>query len=346
MPPPIKVKDAKKQSHRAIAQSLNRWFLKNARVLPWRERPQPYSVWLSEVMLQLTQVATVLPYFKRFKTRFPTVTDLANASIDDVYALWAGLGYYSRARNLHKGARAIQARIENGDGFPSTRDEWLAIPGVGEYTAGAVCSIAFNQREAIVDGNVVRVLSRVFSIGKLDAKKSEIWNLARLLVAVKSVEPRMLNQALMELGALVCKPKNPKCKECPLFGSCLGKDLPDRYPPPKPKKEWLSISEEKWVITTNDRDGLRVFLIQNTSKQWREGLWDFPNPRQISIKKAKLIREISSKYVVTIHRVSRKHFLYEITNNEAFRLEKGKWFRLNELPAVPSPVKKFLVTLV
>ena len=199
----------KNPSH--ITRDLSSWFKKNARVLPWRSNPIPYWVWLSEIMLQQTQVATVIPYFEKFIKKFPTVHDLAQASLDEVYSLWAGLGYYSRARNLHKGAVEMSRLIHEGKGFPKSRTEWLEIPGVGEYTAGAICSIALNQAEPIVDGNVVRVLSRVDAIRKLDLKKTKIWDIATELVQQKRVEPRILNQALMELGATICKPKNPKC---------------------------------------------------------------------------------------------------------------------------------------
>jgi A/G-specific adenine glycosylase len=325
-----------------VAQKLSDWFGKNARVLPWREDSQPYYVWLSEVMLQQTQVTAVLPYFKKFIQKFPTVAALANASIDEVYLLWAGLGYYSRARNLYKGAQAIQARIDAGFDFPQSREDWLEIPGVGEYTAGAVCSIALNQREAIVDGNVVRVLSRVFAIGKLDTKKSLIWDRAREIVGVKSVEPRAVNQALMELGALVCKPKNPRCDECPISKECVGKKRPDLYPAPKPKKIWKQLKEEKWVLLYSDQ----VFLIQNKKSKWREGLWDFPTPNSLPLSKAKLIKEQITRYVVTNHKIERKHFVLGLTSKEAKKIaQHGTWFSDKELPGIPAPVKKFLSKL-
>jgi len=325
-----------------IATSLDRWFASHARVLPWRNQPEPYFVWLSEIMLQQTQVTAVLPYFKKFIEKFPRVELLAQASLDEVYSLWAGLGYYSRARNLHKGAQAIEARMKRGLGFPETREEWLEIPGVGEYTAGAVCSIALNQREAIVDGNVVRVLSRIFAIDKTDSKKTEIWDEARKIVAVKKVEPRAVNQALMELGALVCKPKNPKCDECPVSKMCLGKDQPERYPTPKAKKVWKHLHEEKWVLTYSNR----VFLVQNKKSKWREGLWDFPAPNSLPIEKAKLLREEISRYVVTNHKIERKHFVLALNSETAKRIaSQGHWFGDNELPGVPAPVRKFLAKL-
>ncbi len=331
----------KKQSVNVVlvAQKLSDWFSKNARVLPWRESPQPYFVWLSEVMLQQTQVTAVIPYFNKFVKAFPSVSDLAKASIDEVYSLWAGLGYYSRARNLHKGAQAIHARLEKGLGFPSHREEWLAVPGVGEYTAGAVCSIALNQREGIVDGNVIRVLSRIFAVGEMDSKKTPIWELARKIVEVKAVEPRSVNQALMELGALICKPKNPKCDECPVVLLCRGKDRPDLYPPPKPQKKWKRVQEERWVFLQGDR----VFLIQNSETRWRKGLWDFPIANAFAVSGGKLIAEEITRYVVTNHKVERKHLVFSLTAETAKKIAKhGTWFKGGELPGVPAPVKKFL----
>jgi len=325
-----------------IAQKLSFWFLKNARVLPWRSQPEPYYVWLSEVMLQQTQVTAVIPYFNKFIKKFPRVENLANASLDEVYSLWAGLGYYSRARNLHAGAKAIQLRIQNKIGFPSNREEWLGIPGVGEYTAGAVCSIAFNQREAIVDGNVVRVLSRVYAIGKTDSKKTQIWDHARQIVLEKKSEPRVVNQALMELGALICKPKNPKCSECPLEKICLGKNKPEIYPAPKPKKIWKQVKEECWVFLNKKR----VFLMQNQEAKWRKGLWDFPVSNAFTVAKAKLLNEEITRYVVTQHKVERKHFVFQLSDEQAKKISKfGTWFSDKELPGVPAPVKKFIAKL-
>lgn len=337
-------KSVKKQSPNPtlVAKKLNTWFQKNARVLPWRENPEPYYVWLSEVMLQQTQVTAVIPYFNKFVSQFPKVANLANASIDEVYSLWAGLGYYSRARNLHKGAQAIHARIQCGQGFPTNREEWLAIPGVGEYTAGAICSIALNQREAIVDGNVVRVLARVFRIGELDPKKTEVWDWAKKIVDTKSVEPRAVNQALMELGALVCKPKTPKCEQCPVVSLCLGKVRPDLYPPAKPKKIWKHVKEERWVLVSSKK----VFLMQNHETKWRKGLWDFPVSNAFPVTKAKLLKEEVSRYVITNHKIERKHIVFQLSAEAAAKISKhGSWFLEKDLPGVPAPVKKFLTKL-
>ena len=288
-------------------------------------------------MLQQTQVTTVLPYFERFKAKFPKIEDLAHAPLDEVLKLWAGLGYYSRARNLHKGAQAIAARLEQGLGFPKNREEWLSIPGVGEYTAGAVTSIALNQREAIVDGNVVRVLSRVYAIGKLDAKKTAIWAKAKELVEEASAKPRIFNQALMELGALVCKPKNPNCTECPIQKECKGQNRPDLYPEPKAKTKWKHLKEEKWIVLKGDQ----VYLEKNRDTRWRQGLWDFPDAGSLSISKAALQSELLVKYTVTNHKIERKHSIFEVSPRSK-ETGKGEWFQFSSLPALPSPVSKAL----
>ena len=327
-----------------IVQNLSRWFQKNARVLPWRTHPDPYRVWLSEIMLQQTQVAAVIPYFERFLQAFPTIEDLARAPLDEVLKNWAGPGYYSRARNLHKGAKAMAERIARNEGFPRNRAEWLEIPGVGEYTAGAVCSIALNQPEAIVDGNVVRVLARVLAVEAADAKKTEIWAEARELVETPACDPRTFNQALMELGALICKPKNPKCAECPLESQCAGKAFPERYPRPKAKVVWKHLKEEKWYLFRRNAEQEReIYLEQNGNAGWRQGLWDFPNPSG-GLANAKLLAGFDSRYVVTTHKIVRKHTVMDLSHVPAHAWQgSGKWFSVDALPGVPAPVRKAIL---
>ena len=325
----------------AIAEGLSRWFQKSARALPWREDSHPYRVWLSEIMLQQTQVAAVIPYFQKFTDQFKTVTELANAPLDEVYALWAGLGYYSRARNLHRGAQAIAERLKVNQGFPQNREEWLTIPGVGEYTAGAICSIALHQREPIVDGNVVRVISRLDAIGSLDAKKTKIWKRAKALVQIQSVPPEVLNQSLMELGALVCKPKNPHCEICPVTSLCQGKTRPDLYPEPKKKVQWKHLEEHKWILLR----GNLVYLEQNQKGNWRQGLWDFPNAGQLklSVRAAIVKKEFALRYTVTTHKIHRKHTLLHVNEVNAKKMKlTGTWQSLSALPGLPAPVKKAL----
>src|SRR6185436_16761389 len=204
---------------RAIVNKLLRWFAANARDLPWRRTTDPYAIWISEIMLQQTQVSTVIPYFERWMRELPDVSSLSRAREQKVLKLWEGLGYYTRARNLHRVAKSL-----NGDAFPHEFDEVLKLPGIGRYTAGAICSIAFNQPTAILDGNVRRVLSRLF------AKNEELWEAAEQLVVLASRTNAAracaaLNQSLMELGALICTPHQPRCGECPIVANCAAQKL-------------------------------------------------------------------------------------------------------------------------
>lgn len=199
---------------------LLRWYSRNARDLPWRRTRDPYGIWVSEIMLQQTQVKTVLRYWERWMRTLPDIAGLAKAPATKLHKLWEGLGYYVRVRNLQKAARQILE--QHGGRFPAQHEQVLELPGVGRYTAGAICSIAFNQPKPILDGNVIRVLSRVFGIGG-DPRDREtnqkLWGLAEELVR-QSGQPAEFNQALMELGALVCAPRQPRCEDCPIARQC------------------------------------------------------------------------------------------------------------------------------
>ncbi|HJQ38609.1 MAG TPA: A/G-specific adenine glycosylase, partial [Thermoanaerobaculia bacterium] len=198
-----------------LARRIESWFAKHQRPLPWRKRYAPYHVWVSEVMLQQTRMEVVLPYFARFVKRFPTLRALAEATEQDVMAAWSGLGYYRRARMLHAAARAANGVV------PRTLDALMALPGVGRYTAGAIASIAYNERAPIVDGNVARVLCR---IDKIESDPREKATLARLWQRAEEILPRKevgdFNSAMMELGATVCTPRNPQCLICPVRAFC------------------------------------------------------------------------------------------------------------------------------
>lgn len=232
------------------AARIERWFRRHQRPLPWRTAYDPYHVWVSEVMLQQTRMEVVLPYFQRFLARFPDVTALAAATDDEVLSAWSGLGYYRRARMLRAGAAAVVDRF--GGRVPSTVEQLLTIPGIGRYTAGAVASIAWQQRAPIVDGNVARVLSRIF------AEEGDVWPHATALVDAGR-SPRALNQGLMELGALVCTPRNPACLLCPVRDACGARATGriDDLPPPKPKKLTRELHIPLYVI--RDRRG-RVLM--------------------------------------------------------------------------------------
>ena len=207
------------KTRRAFRETLLRWYRRHRRSLPWRGTRDPYRVWVSEIMLQQTRVETVRDYYRRWLREFPTLAALARAPVARVLKLWEGLGYYSRARNLHRAARQIRGRV------PETVAELQQLPGIGRYTAGAIASIAFGQRAPVVDGNVARVFTRVF------ARTDRHWELAEVLLPSRNCGD--FNQALMELGALVCLPVQPRCEKCPLRGVCRRGQLPARRRPPR-----------------------------------------------------------------------------------------------------------------
>lgn len=260
------------QLNSIINEKLLVWYDDVKRPLPWRMDQEAYKVWLSEIMLQQTQVATVIDYFNRFIAKFPTVHSLASADESDVFKLWEGLGYYSRARNLLKCARIISQ--EYAGVFPSTYTELMTLPGIGPYTAGAISSIAFGESVPAVDGNVFRVLSRLFCMDDpIDQTKSRL-RFQSIASALLTDRPGDFNQALMELGATVCTPKRVKCKECPLSNLCCAfdKDLVDKYPvrSPKPLKKLLQVM----MIVLVNQD--QVMIIQHPNHGLLGNLWGFP----------------------------------------------------------------------
>ncbi|MGB0548964.1 MAG: A/G-specific adenine glycosylase [Limisphaerales bacterium] len=268
---------------RFIVAPLLKWFAENARDLPWRRTRDPYAIWVSEIMLQQTQVKTVIPYWERWMNRLPDVAALANAREDTVIKLWEGLGYYSRVRNMQKAARLIPD--EHGGRFPRDLAGVLALPGVGRYTGGAVCSIAFNQPEPIVDGNVIRVLTRVAGIEEPSKAKQvleQIWAIADDLVkhAVARQQSGQrnasaFNQAMMELGALVCTPRNPRCDVCPLKGRCVARkeNKTDRIPALAKRAAAIKRRFVGFAILWRGN----VFVQRRPSGVVNAGYWEFPN---------------------------------------------------------------------
>lgn len=225
-----------------FANRLLKWYDRHQRDLPWRRRHDAYGVWISEVMLQQTQVETVKPYFERFLTRFPTIQDLAGAPEDEVLTLWSGLGYYSRARNLHAAAKTICN--QHAGEFPRDYDAALALKGVGRYTAGAVLSIAYNRSFPVVDGNVERVLTRVLAERrevKSTPVQRRLWETAGELIP--DGQASTFNQAIMELGALVCQPERPACEKCPIRTCCRARESgrPERYPQKKARRKTVPV---------------------------------------------------------------------------------------------------------
>lgn len=262
--------------YRTLQTSLLEWYRRARRDLPWRRTRDPYAVWLSETMLQQTRVETAVPYYERFLSELPTIADLAEASEERVLSLWSGLGYYRRARLLHAAAKHVTRSL--GGRLPSDPSELRRLQGIGPYTAGAIASIAFGRRAAVVDGNVARVLSRLFAIDddvKSARGSARLWRLAEDLVPESDASPGDWNQALMELGATVCVPREPRCGECPVSQLCAGRaegraqDLPRAKPKSKPK-----VVQRVAVVLVS---GKAVLLARRRPNVLFGGLWEAPS---------------------------------------------------------------------
>jgi A/G-specific adenine glycosylase len=266
----------KKKATQALRTSLLDWYDAKARDLPWRRSRDPYAIWVSEIMLQQTRVDTVLRYYDRFLERFPTTHALAEASEDAVMAAWSGLGYYRRARMLHAGVREVVARY--GGRLPQEPDARRALPGVGRYTAGAIGSIAFGRSEPVVDGNVARVLCRLFGIDTPPAQSStqkRLWQEAEHLV--QGPRPGALNQALMELGATVCSKRSPACRQCPVRSHCAAyaQGRTDELPRAKQKRAPRSVAVLGLLATRQRGDRLELWLDRGEGSLF-SGLWNLP----------------------------------------------------------------------
>jgi A/G-specific adenine glycosylase len=279
-----------------VLQPLVSWFEENQRPLPWRSTYDPYHVWVSEVMLQQTQVETALPYFDRFIREFPTVESLSRADEELVLKLWAGLGYYRRAKNLMAAAKLV---AEKHDGeVPSDYDALRALPGIGQYMAGAILSIAFNRPYPVVDGNVRRVLSRVY--GWTEENPKALWDAATRIV--NGAEPRLVNQAIMELGAKVCSFKSPRCLICPLQSSCIAfrAGMQDKIPPVKKRPATVHVHLFAVVCRKGDR-----YLMKPA-----DGMWEFPMLNELSAGEFDKIGEC--RHTITHHRLDVSVYTGEI----------------------------------
>jgi A/G-specific adenine glycosylase len=315
-----------------LQQKLLHWFAKEQRLLPWRRHYRPYEVWVSEIMLQQTQMDTVLPYYERWMKRFPTLASLAESEEKDVLKHWEGLGYYSRARNIHRSAKEV---VENHGGrFPESFEAILALKGVGRYTAGAIASIAFNQDKPIVDGNVLRVLSRVYAIGKpidIEANREEFWKLQEKLIPAGKA--RYFNQAMMELGALVCTTQNPACALCPIRSHCQAykTGTQEDYPVKAKKKRCVKIGASALVLKKNGKFLIRLRPVGKIMG----GLWEFPEwklsrDKQLSIEdKMKKTRKLSSAEFGT----------NGITLNHAGRIKRNYTHHLEDLDVFTADVE-------
>lgn len=260
-----------------FTRKLLEWYGKNARVLPWRGHPDPYAVWVSEIMLQQTRVETVIPYYHKWMERFPTISSLAAAPQQGVLNLWEGLGYYSRARNLHRSAQILVA--EFGGALPQDVESLRKLPGIGRYTAAAIASLAFGQDQAALDGNIRRVLSRVFDVtepARSTDGQRRLWELAEEnLPAGRAGD---YNQAVMDLGATLCMPKNPECNHCPLNDICQARvlGLQEERPVSAPKTK---IPHHTVTAAVIRRKGY-VMIVQRPAEGLLGGMWEFPGGKQ------------------------------------------------------------------
>ena len=336
-----------------IQTPLLKWFRANARDLPWRQNRTPYAVWVSEIMLQQTQVATVIDYFNRFLKRFPTVQKLARAKQDTVLKLWEGLGYYSRGRNLQKGAKLIVS--DYAGQLPDALDELQKIPGIGRYTAGAIASIAFNKPAPILDGNVIRVLCRLFRIKgnpKETLTKNKLWQLAGEMVHTK--HPGDFNEAMMELGAMVCTPSNPLCKSCPLKKHCAAFEHNEQDSLPFKQKQ-APLPHYTIVVGIVYKDD-KILIDKRKQNALLGGLWEFPGGKKrkdesfktavarevkeeigIDIEVGKrlcIVKHIYSHFKITLHA-----YRCEYKNGTAKPLacDAVKWVTLKELQKFAFP---------
>jgi A/G-specific adenine glycosylase len=330
---------------------LPEWYDRGARDLPWRRTRDPYAVWISEIMLQQTQVKTVVPFYERFMDRFPDVRSLAEAKLDDVLGVWAGLGYYSRARNLHAAARRIMEAY--GGKFPDTEEALRTLRGVGRYTSGAILSIAFGKDTPVLDGNVMRVLTRLFAID-LDPRSTPgqktLWDLAaRLLPPGKG---STWNQALMELGALVCLPENPSCLLCPVAPACEAchRGEVDRYPV-RAERRKVPVVQGLCAIV---RRGREFLFVQRPEKGLLGGLWEFPTAELSGLKpRPGTVEDFARETLglegtiqsslgvirhVFTHRDLRLHlFTFDVTGGRlrAGRYRAHRWVRVAEVKRFP-----------
>ncbi|RTZ60183.1 MAG: A/G-specific adenine glycosylase [Gammaproteobacteria bacterium] len=341
-----------------FAPRLLAWYRQHGRHdLPWQNTRDPYAIWVSEIMLQQTQVATVIPYYQRFMGSFPDIVSLAAADEDEVLALWAGLGYYSRARNLHKAAQILLDKF--GGRFPESWEQIVDLPGIGPSTAAAISAFAWNKRRPILDGNVKRVLARCFAVDGWPgtaAVQKQLWELADALTP--ATETSAYTQAIMDLGATLCRRNQPRCGECPFSNDCLAhqQDCVSRYPGKKPKKS-IPLRHAVFLII-RDRNDATLLIKRPPSGIWG-GLWSLPEHR-VSDESARwaenqlgLFIRPESPLSSFRHTFSHYHLdicpvparLVDIKNG--IRDAPGMiWLKPGETPpGIPAPVKKILEKL-
>lgn len=311
------------------SQRLIHWYEKAGRELPWRETTDPYSIWISEVMLQQTQVATVLPYYERWINRFPDFSSLASASEEEVLEHWSGLGYYSRARNLHLGAQQVVR-----EGVPTSSVEWRRLKGVGSYTSNAIASIAHGESVPVVDGNVERVFARLTCCPLAGPElNKQAWNWAYENFAKDRAAS--WNQAIMELGATVCRPGRPICEECPLTRDCLSfsQQSQSEFPVPKPKQ---SLTQVSVFVSIPYKPGF-VGLIKPEDTLWWKNLWQFPMVD--GLPNGTYLGSVKAS--VTRYKITLRVFCEEAFESDG-EPDNLTWFSLETLQSLglPSPMRR------
>lgn len=341
----------------AWVQRLLDWFAGNRRPMPWRDDPTPYKVWISEVMLQQTQVATVIPYFERFTLRFPDVRALAQAAPQEVLKAWEGLGYYSRARNLQAAALRIAGDLQGR--FPSAAADWIRLPGIGDYTAAAIASIAFGEAVPAVDGNVLRVASRYRGIrGNILSPAVRETIRAWLAVPLRTADPSTFNQAMMELGALICRPGTPRCGDCPLHRDCVARRQGMTGEIPfKPGKSAPPHYTETAAVILDSHD--RILLCRRPAGGLLGDLWEFPGARRegreplrrallrgiaaqtglavTRIREQEPVEHAFSHFTQTIHVFACRTREVESASPHSAGLPEQRWCSRGEIAGLPLP---------
>lgn len=338
-----------------ISTRLLKWYRKTARDLPWRRTKDPYKIWVSEIMLQQTQVETVIPYYERWLKRFPTLERLTKAKVSDVLKYWAGLGYYRRARMLHQAACEIREKYRWQ--IPQTPEELMKLPGIGRYTAGAIASIAFGVKTPVLDGNVIRVLTRFYAISE-DISSGQtlekLWEIAESLVPLKN--PGDFNQALMELGATVCTPDLPRCLICPVSDFCKAfKRTRQTAFPVNGRKEKIEKKHATALVLRNN--GKVLIQKQPETARWG-GLWTFPHWENRKAMIQNLGTDTKNlKHRLTIHHGFTKYHIrldvyqWKCSSRSAGGaevFENIRWVKIKDLGkfAFPSPHQKIVKELV
>jgi len=319
---------------KAFRSTLLRWYRHHGRDLPWRRPRDPYPILVSEFMLQQTQVSTVLPYYKKWLQRFPNFAALARASEAEVLHAWQGLGYYARARNLHSTAKRVVDRHRGR--FPKSIEQMEQLPGLGQYTAHAVATFAFDQSVAIVEANTSRVLSRLFDLRiPIDstAGRNALWSRAASLVPEKSAAH--YNSALLDLGALICLPRKPRCGICPVKKFCRAKN-PESLPIKRPRPETKELVEKHSFIIRNDK-----LLLEKSTDRWG-GMWILPPLNSKSKRNGAIYRAI---FPFTNHRITLRVFRWR---SPKARKRTQRWFSRHELDSIPmpSPHRRALMALL